>query len=475
MSRTLRRPMFRGGQVDSRGTGITSGLDDGYATGGRVGYSTGVGPVQIGWTKPPVLPDWVAPAEGDSWLRSLKNLINPNFNSNAGKLLPTASGEAALAVPESAGTLRGIGQILGNTLRNPGSLVSTPASLGLSAAALSYAGTNYLANKSQEYWNSLPEEEKRNQLKYRAQFGETPFDPMGNVTGESTYTPDSSLPAGFTPKRSSISDLLPSMSDIIPFWGKEKEAQKPTNYDGSGKNVGNAMELFYGNQKKSAVNEDDEFDKFYDKALEKLGGGDKANKQAIFDTMLAASPGFFKGRTLKEAAPNVLEGIIKSGALDRPQKLRQAAAEVALNRQIGIEKIREQEKAREALYSQRLLGAQTPESDLKAIKGAVPKDTAVVGIAPGYIGKDTPVDLKNPKSFDDETRKYVDNQPKGTVILARDKSNPSIGTYILITGKDPKTRESIFHIVGQKGMGRAATDSSKAEAEQAANYYSPAQ
>ena len=38
MSRILRRPMFRGGQViDSRGTGITSGLMDG----GRVGYNTG--------------------------------------------------------------------------------------------------------------------------------------------------------------------------------------------------------------------------------------------------------------------------------------------------------------------------------------------------------------------------------------------------------------------------------------------------
>ena len=35
MSRILRRPMFRGGPVDSRGTGITSGL--GYENGGRVG------------------------------------------------------------------------------------------------------------------------------------------------------------------------------------------------------------------------------------------------------------------------------------------------------------------------------------------------------------------------------------------------------------------------------------------------------
>ena len=37
MSRILRRPMFRGGKViDSRGTGITSGLMDG----GRVGYQS---------------------------------------------------------------------------------------------------------------------------------------------------------------------------------------------------------------------------------------------------------------------------------------------------------------------------------------------------------------------------------------------------------------------------------------------------
>ena len=39
MSKILRRPMFRGGPVDSRGTGITSGL--GYEAGGRVGYSKG--------------------------------------------------------------------------------------------------------------------------------------------------------------------------------------------------------------------------------------------------------------------------------------------------------------------------------------------------------------------------------------------------------------------------------------------------
>jgi len=39
MSRILRRPMFRGGPVDSRGSGITTNL--GYNNGGRVGYNRG--------------------------------------------------------------------------------------------------------------------------------------------------------------------------------------------------------------------------------------------------------------------------------------------------------------------------------------------------------------------------------------------------------------------------------------------------
>ena len=46
MSRILRRPMFRGGRVDSRGTGITSGLS--YAKGGRVGYDNGGGVFPVG-------------------------------------------------------------------------------------------------------------------------------------------------------------------------------------------------------------------------------------------------------------------------------------------------------------------------------------------------------------------------------------------------------------------------------------------
>ena len=60
---TFRRPMFRGGPVDSRGTGITSGLS--YNKGGRVGYQPGgqvtggdlLGRVKDFFTKPALNPD----------------------------------------------------------------------------------------------------------------------------------------------------------------------------------------------------------------------------------------------------------------------------------------------------------------------------------------------------------------------------------------------------------------------------------
>ena len=42
---TFRRPMFRGGKVDSRGTGITSGLS--YAKGGSMQPTFGPGGIEI--------------------------------------------------------------------------------------------------------------------------------------------------------------------------------------------------------------------------------------------------------------------------------------------------------------------------------------------------------------------------------------------------------------------------------------------
>ena len=75
MSRILRRPMFRGGRVDGRGTGIASGL--GYNNGGRVGYGNGGVSTTGGFKRSPI-------AKGLGWLSD--HLLTPwanQFNRTA--------------------------------------------------------------------------------------------------------------------------------------------------------------------------------------------------------------------------------------------------------------------------------------------------------------------------------------------------------------------------------------------------------
>ena len=80
MSNILRRPMFRGGRVDSRGTGITSGL--GYANGGRIGlaqsYPGTVGQKQQAKGLEAVLAGINKPTTGAELLKLDPNLqVNP--------------------------------------------------------------------------------------------------------------------------------------------------------------------------------------------------------------------------------------------------------------------------------------------------------------------------------------------------------------------------------------------------------------
>ena len=80
MSKILRRPMFRGGPVDSRGTGITSGLMDG----GRVGYQSG--DIVLGG-------DLYKPTDFNKFIESYKPnmspaLVNDLFDKKTGQLKP---------------------------------------------------------------------------------------------------------------------------------------------------------------------------------------------------------------------------------------------------------------------------------------------------------------------------------------------------------------------------------------------------
>ena len=87
------------------------------------------------------------------------------------------------------------------------------------------------------------------------------------------------------------------------------------------------------------------------KLYEKLLGGEEARAQAGYDALLAAAPAFFKGKNLREAAPQVLESINKSGAFDKPRDIKQAAAQLAIQRRILLDKAGSEERTRIAAFT----------------------------------------------------------------------------------------------------------------------------
>jgi hypothetical protein len=243
MSRILRRPMFRGGRVDSRGTGITSGLDDGYMDGGRVEFQRG------GFSTIPGIDDL-----------SQIGIYNPFTGFSAQNITPFQRRQQDIATANR----RGI----------------------------------FAPTEEQIY--------ERNRPKTPKQF-------------------DEAIQRGLEITRSKPFEI--SDESFPP-----RKAMEEPNKVGTGTVTGGIdldEEIF-----------DEEKIKRESKLYEKLLGGEEAKSQSIYDALLAAAPGFFKGRNLREAAPQVLESINKSGAFDKPRDIRQAAAQLAIQRRIAVETAR---------------------------------------------------------------------------------------------------------------------------------------
>ena len=113
MSRILRRPMFRGGRVDSRGTGIASGLS--YEKGGRVGYEPGGSVMSRGGLGGPRKP---STPTGGSIMSRIRNI------PYLGKMIPAAGGTIARYSPYGLAALGG--ELLGNTANLFARGTSTP-------------------------------------------------------------------------------------------------------------------------------------------------------------------------------------------------------------------------------------------------------------------------------------------------------------------------------------------------------------
>jgi hypothetical protein len=79
-------------------------------------------------------------------------------------------------------------------------------------------------------------------------------------------------------------------------------------------------------------------------------GYEESKPQALFDALGAAAPAVFQGKNLREAAPKVFEAINKSGAFDKPKDIRQASAQLAVQRKMLKDKSIAEERARLAIY-----------------------------------------------------------------------------------------------------------------------------
>ena len=284
MSRVLRRPMFRGGRVDSRGTGITSGLDDsGYADGGRVGFQGGGGY----FTDTPF-----------------------------GRVL----GDIGLAG-------RGILSDLYNVAGVPTNIATE-------------FFTGYNPGFSGERIFGL--EGKRDPLRFSTfEPGKSKFFGFNtsSVPGR-TYTEDmqnAAIQRGLDITREKPFEL--SDEATMP-----KKIAPPPPAGGGGD----------GNKDINQITKED-----LEREVEtysKLLGGEEAKSQSIYDALLAASPAFFKGKNLREAAPEVLKAVSESKAFEKPTNIRQAAAQLAIQRRMLVDKAREEAKTKEELIALGIAG-----------------------------------------------------------------------------------------------------------------------
>ena len=253
MSRILRRTMFRGGPVDSRGTGITSGLDDGYMDGGRVEFQRG------GFSTIPGIDDL-----------SQIGIYNPFTGFSAQNITPLQRRQQDIATANR----RGI----------------------------------FAPTEEQLY--------ERNRPRTPKQFEEAVQKGLEITRSKPFETSDESFPP--------------------------RKAMEEPNKGGAGTGEKSDIDLLSADEKEITKQA---------KLYEKLLGGEEARTQAGYDALLAAAPAFFKGKNLREAAPQVLESINKSGAFDKPRDIKQAAAQLAIQRRLLMDKAGAEEKQRLAILS----------------------------------------------------------------------------------------------------------------------------
>ena len=380
MSRILRRPMFRGGPVDSYNTGITSGLgDEGYADGGRVSARIGGFFSELFKRNKPTIPGVQE---------------NPPLSSFALKQnIPTSTSLPPIDYLDLIG-VKDFARFAQPYLANP--------AIGIPALGL---GATYVGSLPGKLTDSGYKIEGGEEEKFIKDFG-------AEILGKETSTGEAIEGYYLTKNQKRAEDLLKRGGP-----GDKEEAEKliksstpqiakePKQLLEDGKKA-------YLEQERRDQEERDRLTKIKNvqdtneiniediekesKLYQKLLGGDEARAQAGFDALLAAAPAFFKGRNLREAAPEVLTAINKSGAFDKPRDIKQAAAQLAIQRRMLVDKAAAEGRAKVDYLSEK-----KPSTFNEAIllygKGQQPTPYLVKTVAQMFTGE-PPLDVPGEKT-----------------------------------------------------------------------------
>ena len=302
MSRILRRPMFRGGRVDSRGTGIPSGLADG----GRVGYNQG---------------NLVAP---------LYSAV-PNYKSGA-QIKSEAPGIFGLKFKTPFLSMKTPENRFGGSLN----FGQSPKDF---AEALSEGSAyrEYLTPKEEEFETEVTES---GDIKFK-------LDKDGNRIPIDTT--DLSLKETIEKKRiEDITDKDPQGADLVDV-GLSKKSDLPGTDIVSERAASKKIKKGEGLEGVGTGDESDldklgrnteESTEFTVKDYIKMLGGDKARRRDLSDMLASASAAFLGTGSVKEGLAEFMAKQAASGP-SRLEKIEQAAATLDIKDKIASKRAKE--------------------------------------------------------------------------------------------------------------------------------------
>jgi len=288
MSKTLRRPMFRGGPVNSRGTGITSGLDEGYATGGRVGYKDGPDMFGVQYE-----PSKDVSTQQQQYYDFLKEY-------GGGKYFE----------PDATNKIYG-------------EYVSGLEEKTKPASFLEYLGATLNPIKS----------------------GKTlmRYDEKGNLEYATSDSGKQTIMSDIEKKRKQQAQMILANPKLAP-----DKVDLARQILGGGDGIKSEITGLEPQLPPAKTVRDEILEEaaLYREAL----GYDESKPQALFDALGAAAPAAFQGKNLREAAPKIFEAINKSGAFDKPRDIKQASAQLSIQRKMLKDKAIAEERSRLAIY-----------------------------------------------------------------------------------------------------------------------------